>query len=260
MLPPADNHDWLSLHDEEGTTWLFDLSYFTSSYRCIYGMGCPSIEPEPDLTGTVGCCSHGAHFVDADDRAKVEARVAQMEPGEWQLAGRAKARGGPFKQHQGGDWMTRTTNGACIFLNREGFDGGAGCALHAAALRRGERPIDWKPSVCWQVPIRLDVHEDDYGHQTVLVRAWQRRDWGPGGDEFHWWCIEEEEAYSAPAPLWVSAREELVELVGEDIYERLAAELASRRPELHHVSGPNGAAANVRRRATPVTVGSKRRT
>lgn len=245
MLPPADTHDWLSLDDEDGTTWLFDVTFLTSSYHCIYGQGCCSIEPEPDPHGVLGCCTHGAHFVDEEDRDKVAAKAALLTGADWELAGRARARGGPFKRHRDGDWMTRTTDGACIFLNRQGFAGGAGCALHAAALRRGERPLDWKPSVCWQVPIRLDVHEDGYGHQTVLVRAWQRRDWGPGGDEFGWWCIEEPVAYSATDPVYRTAREELTELVGDGVYKRLADELDARAAQ-----------------ATPVTLsgrpGSKR--
>lgn len=229
MLPPADNHEWFSLHDDDGTTWLFDVTYLLSNYHCIYGQGCPSIEPEPDLTGAIGCCSHGAHFVDDDDRKRVLGHVAELGADEWQLHRRGQGKGGPFKRHGNGDWVTRTAGGACIFLNRADFAGGPGCALHAAALARGERPLDWKPSVCWQVPIRLDVHEDDYGHQTVLVRAWQRRDWGPGGDDFHWWCIEESAAYSGPDPVYRSAREELSELVGEPIYQRLADELDGRR-------------------------------
>ena len=49
---------------------------------------------------------------------------------------------------------TRVVDGACIFLNRTGFAGGAGCALHLAAFDAGESPIDFKPSVCWQLPIR----------------------------------------------------------------------------------------------------------
>ncbi len=220
---------------------MFDLVFLLSNYHCIYGQGCPSIQAEPDPTGVIGCCSHGAHFVDIEDRDRVLRRVEQLGPDEWQLRRRASERGGPLKKHKGGDWVTRKADGACIFLNRHGFGGGAGCALHAAALRRGERPLDWKPSVCWQVPIRLDVHEDDYGHQTVLVRAWQRRDWGPGGDDFHWWCIEEKQAYDSPTPVYRNAKEELIELIGGALYARLAAELDGRRA------------------GTPVSMGSKRR-
>ena len=58
---------------------------------------------------------------------------------------------------------------ACIFLNRPGFEGGAGCALHIAALEAGERPMDWKPSVCWQVPIRLEHSTDEIGPPHVTA-------------------------------------------------------------------------------------------
>ena len=58
---------------------------------------------------------------------------------------------------------TRVVDGACIFLNRPGFAGGAGCALHLAAVDADESPLDWKPSVCWQLPIRVDWEPADDG-------------------------------------------------------------------------------------------------
>ena len=54
---------------------------------------------------------------------------------------------------------TRVVDGACIFLNRPGFAGGEGCALHIAALACDESPTEWKPSVCWQLPLRVDWQE-----------------------------------------------------------------------------------------------------
>ena len=59
-----------------------------------------------------------------------------------------------------------------------------GCALHIAALEAGERPMDWKPSVCWQVPLRLEHSTDESGHVTSRLREWKRRDWGEGGSDF----------------------------------------------------------------------------
>jgi hypothetical protein len=85
--------------------------------------------------------------------------------------------------------------------------------------------MDWKPDVCWQVPIRLDIHENEYGHETIMVRGWQRRDWGPGGEDFHWWCIEEHQPYRGDQPVYKTSRDELVEMVGQEVYDRLAAEL-----------------------------------
>ena len=110
--------------------------------------------------------------------------------------------------------VTRLVDDACIFLNRVGFEGGVGCALHIAALEAGERPMDWKPSVCWQVPIRLEHSTDESGHVTSRLREWKRRDWGEGGDDFGWWCTEEPDAFVGSQPLYVSAKDDIVELVG----------------------------------------------
>jgi len=97
-----------------------------------------------------------------------------------------------------------------------------GCSLHIAALEAGERPMDWKPSVCWQVPIRLEHSTDESGHVTSRVREWKRRDWGEGGEEFGWWCTEEPDAFVGSDPLYISAKDDIVELVGGGIYEMMA--------------------------------------
>ncbi len=94
-----------------------------------------------------------------------------------------------------------------------------------AALDAGERPLDWKPNVCWQVPIRLEHSTDENGHVTSRLREWKRRDWGEGGDDFHWWCTEAAEAFVGTDPVYVSSRDEIVELVGAPIYELLVEQL-----------------------------------
>ncbi|MDH3679343.1 MAG: hypothetical protein OEV40_05260 [Acidimicrobiia bacterium] len=236
--PRVEPRRWLSI-DDDSTTWLFDIAFLLSSYHCIYGQGCRSIEVEPGTSGSTGCCTHGAHFIDSKDRRRVAELATQLDDDEWQHREQAEQRRGPIKKKKDGEWVTRKVDGACIFLNRDDFAGGPGCALHVAALNRGERPLDWKPTVCWQVPIRLDVHTDDYGYETVMVRAWERRDWGPGGRDFHWWCTEAAEAYTAPAPVYETSRDELVELVGTEIYDRLVLELGGLRAE------------------TPVTIGAR---
>ncbi len=221
---------------------MFDATFLLSSYRCVYGDGCQSIIEEPDhdrpeITDALGCCVHGAHFVDDDDLAQVAASAALLTDEDWQFRRKAAKKGGAFKQNGDGDWVTRRTGGACIFLNRHDFPGGSGCALHRAALSRGERPLDWKPDVCWQVPIRFDIHTDDNDFDTMFIRAWDRRDWGGGGDDFHWWCIEDGETYRGGDPVYRSCRDELVEMVGEEIYDRLAAQL-DWRMAADHTSTP----------------------
>ena len=221
-IPPADGHRWVSLTDDAGDVWLFDADFLLSGYHCIYAQGSPSIGTQPDPAEVLGCCIHGAHFVDTDDRVETAAAAALLTDDNWQFRRRALRAGGPFKQDRAGSWMTRRTEGACIFLNRANFPGGGGCALHRGALEAGKRPLDWKPDVCWQVPIRLDVHSNEYGNDTVFVRAWERRNWGPGGEHFHWWCIEQPEAHTASEPVYLTSRDELIELVGPDLYARLA--------------------------------------
>jgi len=52
---------------------VFDVTFLTSAWTCIYGRGCPGVltAPAPELEH--GCCSYGAHFVDEEDLARVEA-------------------------------------------------------------------------------------------------------------------------------------------------------------------------------------------
>ncbi len=229
---------WLAIEDADSTTtWMFDIDFMLSGFGCIYGAGCKSIDTEVDRSETLGCCVHGAHLLDKTDRKNVESKVRLLEAHEWQFADRAAKKGGPLRKTKKGEWVSRKAAGACIFLNRDGFEGGAGCALHAAAERRGERPMDWKPDVCWQVPIRTEIHTDDYGYETVMVRPWQRRDWGPGGDDFNWWCIEDASTYNHDKSLYVTCRDELTEMVGAKIYDQLVSELI----QLHPPATPTGA-------------------
>jgi hypothetical protein len=238
MAPPApeDLHEYVSFEDpEEDRTWVFDVTFFLSNWTCIYGQGCQGVltGPAPELVQ--GCCSYGAHFIDDDDIATVEAAAARLTDAQWQY--RRKGRKGGFVETQDdGTRITRLVDGACIFLNRPGFPAGAGCALHQAALAAGERPMDWKPDVCWQLPLRLQEHTDDHGHVTSTLREWKRRDWGEGGFEFHWWCTDGPEAFVGRTPVYLTLRDEIVELTGEPVYALLVAQLAqrSRRAVLPH--------------------------
>ena len=226
--PPDDLHEWISFEDpDEHRTWLFDATYLRSNYTCIYGCGCKGIldEPAPELQ--LGCCSFGAHFVDDDDIAGLRRHAARLTPQQWQFHKKGTGKKGFLAEGEPDDdgnpvTVTRLVDDACIFLNRVGFEGGTGCALHIGALEADERPLDWKPHVCWQVPIRLEHSTDESGHVTSRVREWKRRDWGEGGNEFGWWCTEEPDAFIGSVALYVSAKDELVELVGEHVYRRLA--------------------------------------
>jgi hypothetical protein len=225
---PEDLHEWISFEDpDEDRTWVFDVTFLLSAWTCIYGRGCEGVLTGPASELEQGCCSYGAHFIDDQDVATVEAAAARLTDAQWQYRRRAR-RGGILTTDADGTRVTRLVEGACIFLNRPGFAAGAGCALHQAALGAGERPMDWKPDVCWQLPLRLQEHTDEHGHVTSTLREWKRRDWGEGGFEFHWWCTDSPEAFIGAQPTYRTLRDEIVELVGEAVYGMLDELLRAR--------------------------------
>jgi hypothetical protein len=229
VAEPEDLHEWVSFEDPgEDRTWVFDLTFLLSRWSCIYGRGCPGIDEEPDPGSAIGCCAHGAYFSDDADRRRVEAAVAELTDEQWELAPLGRDGGGAVEQEDDGSWRTRVHEDACILLNRAGFPGGAGCALHRAALERGERPLDRKPEVCWQVPIRRVDSTDEVGHVTSTVREWKRRDWGEGGLDFGWWCIEEREAFVGEATVLTTMADELTAMVGPAVHRLLLDAVAQR--------------------------------
>jgi hypothetical protein len=217
---PGGVQEWVSIEDPtEERTWVFEVSFLLSSWECIYGRGCLGVLDEPTPELVQGCCSHGAHFSDEEDVAKVELTAARLRPDQWQFHAEGRRKG--IIRRQGADVISRRVKGACIFLNRPEFPGGPGCALHRAALEADERPLDWKPEVCWQLPLRREDSESPTGKITSTVSQWDRRHWGEGGDDFHWWCTESPEAFLGKAPVYETMRDELVELAGQAVYDRL---------------------------------------
>ena len=227
-----DLHEWVSFEDpDEQRTWVMDLTYLTSNWRCIFGDGCQGVLTGPAADLVQGCCSYGAHFVDEEDEATTLAYAERLTDEQWQLKSVSARKGGPTKRTKDGELKSRVVDGACIFLNRPGFAKGPGCALHVAAVEAGERPLDWKPDVCWQLPLRLEDHTDDNGYVTSTLREWKRRDWGEGGNDFHWWCTDTPDAFVDHDPVYVTNRDEIVEMVGEPVYRMLVDYLAVRGTE-----------------------------
>lgn len=177
-------------HDPDGTTrWRIDAGFITSTWRCIWGAGCQGIgdERHPELMD--GCCSVGVVLTGDDEAMAIAALAATIDPLLFQHHGH------PIIERRGAHWATVVVDGACVFLNRPGFDAGAGCALHLAAVNDGEDPLEWKPQTCTRMPLRVDERRDPDGTTEVTVRAWQRDDWGPGGATMAWWCVDAPEAY-----------------------------------------------------------------
>ncbi|MDA8295771.1 MAG: hypothetical protein M0004_04130 [Actinomycetota bacterium] len=219
--------EWASFEDpSEDRTWLVDIGFLASPWRCLFGQGCQGVltAPAPELEQ--GCCSYGAHFTGEDDVARVEAEAARLTAEQWQHRAIALRRGVVRRTKRA--ITTRMVDGACIFLNRPGFAGGSGCALHRAALEAGRRPLELKPEVCWQLPLRREDTNDPHGHVVSMLGPWERRHWGEGGEEFAWWCSEAPEAFAGAEPVYRSLRDELVEMCGNEVYALVAAYLDER--------------------------------
>jgi hypothetical protein len=218
--------------DRGAVVWRFERAFLTSNWTCLFGNGCPGILPEPAADLQQGCCSLGAHFGDGApgqaEAMQISAYAALLDDEQWQFAdeGRDLVAGGIFGDAQ--RTCTRVVEGACIFLNRPGFDGGVGCALHLAALAAGESPVEWKPSVCWQLPLRVDWREVDADTETATVRRWTRADWGEHGETMAWCCTERTdggEAYSGAEPVVDAMRDELTAIAGEAVWVELRRRL-----------------------------------
>lgn len=209
---------WTEFDTTDGDHWRVDLGFLASGWTCIWGAGCRGIGPDADPTHIMGCCSLGAEFADPDDARNVAAHAAFLDPERFQFAAVAEADGIFADESRR---ATRVVDGGCIFLNRPGFEGGAGCALHQAALADDEPPRDWKPVVCWQLPFRIDVESG-----VTIVRRWARADFDEPDDpsaSIPWLCTEDEAAYLAEAPALDRHRDDLVELLGEAAVAEIGA-------------------------------------
>ncbi len=236
---PPDAHEWVSFDDaKKARTWMFDVTFLESNWECIFGRGCQGVLTGPAEELVQGCCSYGAHFTDEKDRRRVERAATRLSDDQWQF--RAKGRQGTTRVKRNGEIVTRLVKGACIFLNRPDFHRGPGCALHVLAMDEGESYVPLKPEVCWQLPLRREDETLDDGHVVTRITQWDRRHWGAGGQEFHWWCTEAPEAFTGRRRVVDSMAEELTAMVGAAVYARLLAYLddRARQPRATRLAHP----------------------
>lgn len=234
--------------DDDAEMLRCDLTWLTSRYECIFGRGCAGIYADaPD----VGCCTLGAHFADDADEDRVASYVGQLTPELWQLM--------PSGEVARTEWVETDDEGArktltvevdgqqaCVFHNRNDHPTGAGCALHTLALQIGIDPLETKPDVCWQLPLRRtfrDVERQDGSTYTeVSIGEYDRRGWGPGGHDLDWYCSSNTEAHTAPAPVFRTHEPELVALIGRAAYDQLVghceAHLTARSALALHPADP----------------------
>lgn len=225
-----------------------DLTWLTSNWTCIFGVGCQGIY---DGRPNDGCCTLGAHFSDDDDEQRVAGWVDRLDDETWQRRAKGLSRRG-WTQVEDGARTTRVVDGGCIFLNDPDFPAGGGCALHHLAVREGVPWTATKPDVCWQLPIRRTYRNverpDGTEYLEVSIAEYDRRGWGEGGHDLDWYCSSNTEAHIATEPVYRSLVTELVELVGQPAYDAIARVCDdAMRSRLHltvlrHPADPDGKA------------------
>lgn len=220
--PDGERYEVIEGAASSKTTWRIDREFMQSNWSCIWGEGCLGIlaVPAPELNQ--GCCSVGAHLDGDEEAATIGGLAATLDPDLFQFHREADG-GGVYADAERTN--TRVVDGACIFLNRPGFAGGEGCALHLSAVADDESPLDWKPSVCWQLPIHVDWTADPDGSETATLRAWNRADWGDDGDPMHWCCTEGDLAYVGTEPVVDSLAPVLERVLGTEVYVELRRRL-----------------------------------
>jgi hypothetical protein len=227
--------EWIEFLDPADDQHLVraDLTWLLSRWTCVFGSACHGI-----IAGRAedGCCSHGAFFTDTDDENRIKGAAAKLSPETWQHYRRG------FKNYTEMDTIdgskparrtaTQPDDGPCVFLNDKDFSGGAGCALHAQALRDGVHPLVYKPDVCWQLPVRREQdwtkRPDDTKLLVSTITEFDRRGWGPGGHDLDWWCTSSPDAHVGTEPMYLSYGPELAALIGDPAYAKLAELCAAR--------------------------------
>ncbi len=246
--------EWIEFIDPADAEHLIraDATWLCSRWTCIFGRGCHGVVAGRESDG---CCTHGAFFSDKADEKRVRGFAEELTDVDWQfksVAQRKKnGRLDVVEKDNVGDEenrrRTRTHEGACIFLNRPGFAGGEGCALHGYALRTGRHPLETKPEVCWQLPVRREQEWMDRPDGTRMlvssVSEFDRRGWGEGGHDLHWWCTSSPEAHIGGEPVFESYGPELTELIGAAAYAELARLCAARLAQGLVAPHPAGQAA-----------------
>jgi hypothetical protein len=226
----APVREWVTFDDprEPDRRWQIDITFLGSRWQCIYGNGCQGVHEQLSPQLMHGCCSHGAYFADKADRVAVEAAAQLLTADDWQYRDEGLGPKGIAAKVGKKEWRTRKVKGACVFLNRPGFAGGAGCALHQYSMRTGTHYVGLKPEICWQLPLRRIDEEQDDGSVISMLTEFSRSSWGEGGADFAWWCTEAPEAFTAAEPVYRTMSNELREMLGPVLYDELSEYLDAR--------------------------------
>ena len=184
--------------------------------------------PAPRPSSAQGCCSYGAHFVDEDDEANMLAYAERLTAGAVAVPRRRAAQGRAHQAQQGRRDQDPPRR-RCLHLPQPPrLRRRHRLRARTAALEAGERPLDWKPEVCWQLPLRLEDHTDDDGPRHLhparveAPRLGRRRRTSSTGG-----APTTPDAFVDRQPVYETMRDEIVEMVGQEAYDLFVEHVAA---------------------------------
>ena len=235
-MPPLDLHEWISFEDDhEQRTWVFDATFLRSNWSCIYGAGCKGVldarrhRARPGLLQLRRPLRRRRRRADRARRARPARAAPLAEPQEGPQQGRPRDRG---RRHQDPRRRRRVHLPQPARLRRRR-------RLRAAHRRaRGRRAATstGSPTCAGSCRCASSTTPTTTATSPRRLREWKRRDWGEGGDEFHWWCTESDDAFVGGAPVYQYLRDEIIEMVGQAAYDQMV--IAARTPAVDPAPPP----------------------
>lgn len=229
MIPVMDRK-WIEVQTPDDMTWLVDMNFLLSGYRCIWGQGCQGAH-HTKVGHDEGCCGVGV-TTSRWDRQNVRRRAKELGPDEWAHYGTKRLF--TIRERKPQTRLQRLDDGRkglCIFYNREGSGKPHGCALHVAAEARGEDWTEWKPEACVSVPLWVEWNEQ-LGMFTLQFIE-RNNQW----KDLDYWCGEDANAWDSDQPAFMSMEQELrfnIESYQEGAWEAIrdaALEAWNKRPK-----------------------------
>jgi hypothetical protein len=169
-----------------------------------------------------GCCTHGAHFVDDDDVQTVLDALTRLEPRHWQNYKKGHSKG--VLETEDGATKTRVVKGACIFHNQPDFPVARLRPAHRRARgRRAVHRLEARRLLAASAAPRAPHRRQRLRHVDAARVEAPRL--GRGGDDFHWWCTESDDAFIGGVPTYQYLREEIIEMVGQSAYDEMVIQI-----------------------------------